>query len=94
MLTTIPAPTTTPSPKQIILNTSGTAVLYTVPTGKTFTGYFTANTTSGAVSINGVYVYSTGGTSGYGPAVVPLTLLAGTVVSGASSTGSIVGVEQ
>lgn len=82
------------SQKQIAINLSTSSVVYTVPAGKTFTGYIMSWSTSGGASINGVSVYVTSGTAGFASGMLPVTLLAGTVVAGLSAAGTLIGVEQ
>lgn len=97
MLLNPPKSTTTAAAtaKQIVVNVNSGSVVYTVPTGKTFIGSYTSTAASGSIYINGVLVYANLSGTPNGPCFpIPLTLVAGTVVTGNSSQGSIFGVEQ
>lgn len=75
-------------PKQIVAFGNNAGVMYTIPAGRTFTGLISKQGTSGSVYVNGVTVHI--GTSGD----MSVTLLGDTVVSWASGTMAIIGVEQ
>jgi predicted transcriptional regulator len=85
------------SSKQIAVSLNSTAgtVVYTVATGKTFTGVAVGypGTNGGYIGINGVTV---GLVNGANPtsAVVPLTLVSGTVVTSSATSCALIGVEQ
>lgn len=74
--------------RQIVALGNNSGVMYTVPAGRTFTGLISKQGTSGSVFVNGVTVNI--GTSGD----MSVTLLGDTVVSWASGTMAIIGVEQ
>jgi hypothetical protein len=84
--------------KQIALIFSGTngAVVYTVPAGKTCTGYFFSDPSANArVNINNVNMGL--GTSGVATScVLPAVLVSGTVLKSLSNNGfsSFIGVEE
>lgn len=97
MLTKIET-TTASSGKQIALDfsTTNNTVVYTVPEGKTCTGYFFGRpSNNGSVSVNNVQVYSTQ-QSASGVGVIPFVLVAGTVLKARGSDGNayFVGVES
>ena len=82
--------------KQIFVNTynASNAVVYTVPAGKTFVGYFQPGGQYASIQVNGVSL-SPAASSYYSIAPIPLTLVSGTAVSGnASYSGCLYGVEQ
>jgi hypothetical protein len=94
-LVNVPTVVSTTSQKQIAISctTSSTVIVYTVPAGKTFTGFFISGN-SGYVQINGIYVY-VGGYNYFAYTPVPVTLLAGTTVTGyPTSYTSLIGIEQ
>lgn len=76
--------------KQIALN-SGTAgsIVYVVPNGKTFTGHISVNGGQQA-QVNGATVASSTNTT----VILPVTLLAGTVVKCGSGNTVVIGIEQ
>lgn len=81
------ANSTSNSARQICINTgNSSSVIYTVPTGKTFSGYLTGN---GQISINGAWLNPT-------TTPFPLTLISGTVVknNNTSYVCTLMGVEQ
>ena len=94
MLTQVVTATTTATAKQIVASLNNSNTVYTVPSGKTFTGYIVGYSTSAGATINGVTVYATAGTGGFATGVVPLTLVAGTVVVGISQNAALIGIEQ
>lgn len=77
-LTSLPlAPAT---PKTVVFaGGSANAVVYTVPSGKTWVGTFTTSSGSTNFSINGVSMYISAGSYGNSP-ILPVTLTAGSVV--------------
>lgn len=94
-LTSVPTSVSSATQKQLVFNVNNSgSVLYTVPAGKTFIGYFTGNGTNAYIQINSVQVFSTSGTAGYAALLIPLTLIAGTVLSGGSYAGAVWGIEQ
>lgn len=80
------------APKTIVVKAAASAILYTVPTGRTFAGNAVNNGNMELV-INGIYAVQT---STVNPLLVPITLTAGTVVSSGASyfTWSLVGLES
>jgi hypothetical protein len=71
--------------------------MYTVPAGKTFTGYIPVTMGNGCeVRINGIDILSLSPTTPYFAMVMPVTLVAGTVVSSGGSyiNWAMYGVEQ
>ncbi len=97
-LVNVPTVTSATGSKQIVVRApSGGGVMYTVPTGKTFTGYAMLFQGSQAqVNINGIEIASFASTTPYWAVPMPLTLVAGTVVSSGSSyvSWAIYGVES
>jgi hypothetical protein len=94
-LVSVPVTAGAASQKQLVFNVNNSgSVVYTVPAGKTFVGYYVPGATSSYISINGVSVYGTAGTAGYANVAIPLTLIAGTVLSGGSATGAVYGIES
>ena len=93
----LPSQTTTTtytplSSRQIVLNNapggySGT-ILYTVPDGKTFVGYFYPGYVSGTFYINNTTVTYNG------TFLIPLTLVGGTILKSGQTTGVFSGIEQ
>lgn len=88
-------PSAASSRRQIIVQITvnyGT-MLYTVPPGKTFTGHLTSTSTSYPA-----YIYADGVQLAAPPGgIVPLTLVAGTVVTGygtSNNGGTLVGIEE
>lgn len=76
----------TATAKQIIAKNSSGGVLYTVPSGKTFTGHIVVGQGNGCqVQINGIDLYTTSGNTPYWLEPIPVTLISGTVVSSGSS---------
>jgi hypothetical protein len=76
--------------KQIaVATTTASEAMYTVPAGRTFRGVYVGDNASSGIVINGAEVK-------YGIAVVPITLLAGTVVTNRSAAVfvSLTGVEE
>jgi hypothetical protein len=95
LLSTVPASETLTAKTIVIRAING--IMYTVPTGKTFKGYFTASIGLGCqILINGVTLTIFGPTTPYYLEAFPLTLLAGdTVASGSSYLDwAIIGTEQ
>ena len=94
MLTQVTTTASGSTAKQITYTGTSSSVIYTVPPGKTFTGWFSSPSSSGSLSINGSTFTAMTGTA-TGPVVaMPLVLLAGTVVSGTGANVSLIGVEQ
>jgi hypothetical protein len=94
-LVNVPVTAGAASQKQLSFNVNNSgAVAYTVPIGRTFNGYYVPGATSSYIGINGVAVYGTAGTAGYANFPIPLTLLAGTVLTGGSATGAVYGIES
>jgi hypothetical protein len=94
-LVNVPTVASASTQKQITINctVASPAVVYTVPVGKTFTGFFTSSS-PGYVQINGIYMY-VGGYNYFAYTPVPVTLLAGTTVTGASTSyTNLIGIEQ
>lgn len=90
------------SPKQIVASTSGSAsVMYTVPTGKKFVGTIWSGIAGGAVSVtpaggSGVFLNLPGINTSYATSSpMPITLVAGTIITNISTNASqyLVGVE-
>jgi hypothetical protein len=97
-LVSVPTATSASSSKQIVITPgSSTAVLYTVPAGKTFTGVMVI--WNGAYpQVNGVYVTTistwTAGQTSY---TIPMTLVAGTTIQNGSSSytqWTLIGLES
>jgi hypothetical protein len=97
MLVTKTTTNTSSTAKQIVVKATTSTTLYTVPTGKTFTGQVFAHMGNGIeCNINGVVFISLTPTTPYFGTPVPLTLLAGTVVSCGPSYANwtLFGIEQ
>jgi len=73
---------------------AGNVIIYTVPSGKTFKGYFyLSNTTNYYMSINGNSFYFGVLTSGaFGP--IPMEFPEGTVITHGNAYGTLMGVES
>jgi hypothetical protein len=86
------------TPKQISVRPTGSGgVMYTVPAGKTFTGFVVVTMGNGCqLTVNNVDILSLGPSSPYFGMTMPITLLAGSVVSSGGSymNWSMYGVEQ
>lgn len=82
------------SKKQITYSGNTAGAIYTVPAGKTFTGWFSTASGSGGLAINGSTFYAMTGTAGGVPIPQPVILLAGTVVTGISAQVSFIGIEE
>lgn len=96
-LVNVPVVVSASGSKQIVVTPgSSTSVIYTVPTGKTFTGNIIVYQTS-YPQVNGVYVTTISSWSASLPSfIIPVTLLAGSTVSNGSSSytsWTLVGVE-
>ena len=99
--TTTSTSTSTSTSKQIAVDFSAIAtnvIGYTVPSGKTFVGYFTSPSSYYTqIKINGVQTYiGIGGSAGSPLTILPLTLLAGTTIGNGVSynNGFLIGVES
>jgi len=76
--------------KQVAASAANTgAIVYVVPNGKTFVGHIMVNGGQQA-QVNGAAIPSTTNTT----VVLPVTLLAGTVVKCGATATTVVGVEQ
>lgn len=86
------------STKQIAVRpTAVNTTMYTVPSGKTFTGYAVCTAGNGCdLVINGVSIFQMGGSTPYFATPFPLNCPAGTVISCGSSYANwtIYGTEQ
>lgn len=97
MLTSIPS--AAGAPTQVVLPGSSVAlntVLYTVPVNRTFRGHiFSQGAQNSTLVINGLQL-PVAGTSQTNPTVLPITLVAGTVVRNSSANNNYVlaGVEE
>ena len=93
-LTVVPVATSSSTSKQIaVAPTAVNQTIYTVPSGKTFTGNIVM-WNSGQALVNGVqvvYTYNAPNT-----VTVPVTLVAGSVIASGSSyiSWALIGVEQ
>lgn len=90
MLTSIPV---APSQSQVVLSAqsfSTSAVIYTVPTGRTFRGHIYCQQGSpSSIVINGTN-FACSSTAQTTPTILPITLVAGTVVRNASTNNNYV----
>lgn len=69
------------TPKTVVFQgQTANAVVYTVPTGKTWVGTLTTSSGTTNFSINGISMYISAGSYGNSP-ILPVTLTSGSVVT-------------
>ncbi|MGS4886081.1 hypothetical protein [Roseibium sp. MB-4] len=84
----------TSTERVIALSGSSNNIMYTVPGGKRFEGYFSGSSGNSALIVNGGYLYCPVNSTGSAAPALPITLLAGSVVAASSGSTSLWGIER